>query len=483
MKYGSAAITFTALFIVIIILINAILSVIDSRVGLYADLTQEQRFEISDISSGLLDGMTDEIEIIFCRDRDRLIEDTHNAMIVTLAEKYELEFDNIKVKFIDRARNPGEINKFRRSTGDKFSDTDVIIHAPATGKFRHLRRTAFFSTDSDGILRGFNGEMRITASVLAVTRASEDKVVLITGHDEAVSTPLVEVLMNAGYDSEDSLVSVNLATSDIPENTRLVIIDNPKRDFLGYSAEKTGSVNEIAKIDKYLKAHGNLFVAVDNETPALPELSEYLREEWGLSYTAGLVIEDTPEHTISTDGRSLIANYNNNSEDAYAYEVTRRVNTTSARTVVSSATPINIEAVSDKTVSPIITTSSAARVLKDSKTVASGVQNLMAISTFLEYPDGMYEKLSHVILCGSTDFVYTDMALTSTANADLVYSILNIVGTEKVPIDIRAKLFSDTSINGTGMATARNMTVRISVIPAAIVLILGVYMFIRRRRL
>lgn len=484
-KYGSAAIIFTAIFIAIIMLINGIISLLDSKIGLYADLTSEQRYEISDVTTGLLADIPDSIEIIFCRDRDKLIEDNYMSMIVTLAEKYELSYPNVTVKFVDRARHPGEINKFRRSTSDIFSDTDVIINAPESGKFRHLRRTAFFSADSDGNLAAFNGEMRITASILAVTRASNDKVALITGHDEAVSTPLVEVLMNAGYDTAESLITVNLATADIPENTRLVIIDNPKRDFLGYTAEKTGSVNEIAKLDKYLKNYGNLFVAIDNETPFLPELCEYLQQEWGISYTPGLVIQETPGYSISTDGRSLIANYNLQSDGTgiYSYEITRRVSTTSARTIVSSATPLTITPVSGKTVSPVLTTSAEATVLDDNVAVQTGKQTLMAISSFLDYPDGMYEKLAHVVVCGSTDFVYTDMAVSSSANADLVYSILNIVGTEKVPIDIQPKMFSDTSIDSIGMATARSFTFRVAAIPALIVLAFGVYVFIRRKRL
>lgn len=483
-KYGSVAVAFTAIFIAVIILINAVLSALDARFGLYFDTTSEKRYDIGEQTTALVGALEQPVEIVFLRDRDKLMENSYMSMIITLAEKYESSFPAISVRFIDRARNIHEINQFRRSTSDIFNDTDVIVNHKQTGKFRHLRQTAFFTSDGTNIV-GFNGEMRFTASILAVSRASDEKIALITGHDEMVSVSFSEVLVNAGYDSNDTLVTVNLTKDEIPEGTKLVIISNPKRDFNGFDAEKSGSINEIAKLDKYLKNYGNLLVFVDNETGALPELSEYLSEEWGISFRSGLVIEETAEYSASTDGRSLIAQYNTDeSNHPYAHEISRRVTAVSAPTVMSSSTPLYLSSVGSKKVSPILTTSPHARVLNNKSVAGSGTQTLMAISTFMDYPDGMYEKFSHVIVSGSTDCIHSDMDLTknSNANADLIYSILSVVSTEKTPIDIPTKLFSDTSIAGIGTATARNMTIKITLFPTLIVLAAGIYVFIKRSR-
>lgn len=480
MKYGTVAIAFTAVFIAIVISFNAVLSAIDAKAGLYADLTGEQIYELGEDTAALLSEVDIPVEIVFLRDRDILMEKSDMSKIITLAEKYSSSFKNISVSFVDRARNPEAVKRFRRSTSDKFYDTDVMV-AAESGNFRHLSGAAFFTSDSNGNIVGFNGEMRFTSAILAVTRSSGDKVVFITGHDETPTTQLAEVLMNAGYDSADTFVSVDLATGDIPEKTRLVIVSNPKRDFSGYSAEKNGSVNEIAKLDKYLKNYGNMLVFVDNQTPALPEFSEYLVEEWGISYTAGLVVEDA-DNSISTDGRGIIASYVSDKEKhPYAYEIARRVNTTSAKTVASSATPLTLSQASGKTVSPLLVSSAHSAVIDDGKKVASGAQTLMAISSFMDYPDGYYEKFAHVVVSGSVDCVYTDMN-HNTANADLIYSILDIFGTEKTPVDIPSKLYNDTSINSIGMATARKFTVSIALLPTLIVLAAGIYMFVKRSR-
>ena len=89
---------------------------------------------------------------------------------------------------------------------------------------------------------------------------------------------------------------------------------------------------------------------------------------------------------------------------------------------------------------------------------------------------------AHVFVSGSVDFIHTDLT-TATANADLVYSVLQIVGTEKVPIDIPTRLFADNTISGIGTKTFRSMTIGLSAVPALLVLALGTFVFIRRKHL
>lgn len=483
MKYGSVAIAFTVIFIAIVILLNAVVTALDSRFGLYADMTSEKSFEIGESSRMLLADADKDVEIVFCRDRDKLIGDSNMARIVFLAEKYASEFSNITVDFIDNERRGTDLARFRATTSTTISSTDVIVNCPSDNKYRKLSQSAFYSSESGktGYV-GFNGEMRFTASILSVTRAADDKIALIYGHDESLSSQLVEVLMNAGYDSEQSLITLDLATQDIPENTRLVIINNPQKDFNGYEAEKSGKVNEIAKLDRYLKEYGNLFVLIGNTTKELPELSEYLSTEWGIDFHAGEVVEDDG-NSETVDGRSIIARYNIDEENApYAYEVARRVGTSSARTVMSNTTPLYLSSASRRTVSPILQSSQGARVMNGEKTVSTGTQTLMAVSTFMDYPDGKYEKFAHVFVSGSVDFIHTDLT-SATANADLVYSVLQIVGTEKVPIDIPTRLFADNTISGIGTKTFRSMTIGLSAVPALLVLALGTFVFIRRKHL
>ena len=180
MKYGSVAIAFTVIFIAIVILLNAVVTALDSRFGLYADMTSEKSFEIGESSRMLLADADKDVEIVFCRDRDKLIGDSNMARIVFLAEKYASEFSNITVDFIDNERRGTDLARFRATTSTTISSTDVIVNCPSDNKYRKLSQSAFYSSESGktGYV-GFYGEMRFTASILSVTRAADDKIALI----------------------------------------------------------------------------------------------------------------------------------------------------------------------------------------------------------------------------------------------------------------------------------------------------------------
>ena len=232
LKYGSVALIFTVIFIAIVILINAILTALDSKFGLYADITGEQRYDISETTFELIGNIQDNIEIIFCNDRDKLIENDMMSMIVMLSEKYESEFPNISVRYLNIDRNLSEARTLAKATTEtKLNRTDVIIRSANTEKARIVMKNSFFTLNFDGrsyYYYGFNGERRFTESILMLANSSDDKVAIITGHGENEDlATLAEVLMGAGYD-ETEQVKVNLATEDIPENTRLVIINNPQ---------------------------------------------------------------------------------------------------------------------------------------------------------------------------------------------------------------------------------------------------------------
>ena len=480
-KYGSVALAFTAIFVAIIILLNAILTALDSKYGLYAEISGEQRYEISDRSHELLDGTDNEIRIVFCSPRDILQNSGLMSMIVTLAEKFEAEFPDISVSFVDIGRNISEARALAgASTETKLESTDVIIRSDKTGKVRIVKGPSFFTLSSDGqSYYGFNGEMRFVESILAVVNASDDKVAIITGHGEDENlAALGEVLFGAGYDQTEQ-VKVDLSTGEIPENTRLVIINNPKRDFLGHSSAGAGNADEISKLNKYLQSYGNLFVLIDNETPALPELSELL-SEWGIAYASGLVVEDA-ENSVSTDGRGIIAVYNHLTENSAGEQIAKKSDVSSSRTIMNSSTPLVLDA--DKGASAILASSPSAIVFNGKEPVAQGTWPLMAISSRFEYDENQNERYSHVIVSGSADFVHADMASAATGNADLMRNILGVVSTEKVASNIPVKPFQDTSIAGIGTATARDMTVKVTVIPAVLVLIIGIVVFVKRKRL
>lgn len=480
-KYGSAAAIFTAIFVAIVLLLNGIISALGTQFSLYTEISGEKYYSLSDTTKKLISEADDDITIVFFADKDLLIENSSMEMIVTLAEKYASEFNNVSVRYVDLVRNNKEARALANLNTDSGAllKTDVIIRSEKTGKVsKPISGNAFFTVNDNNYVLGFNGERRFTESILAVTNASEDKVAFITGHGEAENlVNLSELLVGAGYDQSEQ-IKVDLSKNDIPENTKLVIINNPKLDFLGGKTSVAGGVNEIEKLNNYLKSYGTILVLLNNETGELNNLSEFLSEN-GISYTSGQTVVDTDEHSrYGSSGRAVHAQFSQKSENAVAARLASKTDISSAHIVMNSATPIKL--LNDKA-SPVLVSSQGAKVLNGNIPVNSGTQTLLAVSSRMDYVNNE-EKWANLFVSGSTDLVHADLN-ASTKNADLLRNIISVAGSVDVVTDIDTVAFMDTSIAQITSADALHITRITTLFPAIIVLAVGIYVFIRRKRL
>lgn len=480
-KYGSAAVVFTAIFIAIILLFNGIISALGTQFSLYTEISGEKYYSISDTTKELLCSTDDTVTIVFFAEKDLLIENSSMEMIVTLAEKYASEFGFISVRYVDLVRNNKEARALANlsTDGGKLLTTDVIIRSEKTGKVsKPISGSAFFTVNDNNYVLGFNGERRFTESILAITNASEDKVAIITGHGEAENlVNLSELLVGAGYDQTEQ-IKVDLSKNDIPENTKLVVINNPKLDFLGAKSSGGSGVNEIEKLNSYLKDYGTILVLLNNETGELPNLSEFLAQN-GISYTPGQTVTETAEYSrYGSSGRAIHALFPANSENAVAQRLASKTDISSAHIVMNSVTPIKL--ISEKA-SPVLVSSPGAKVLNGNIPVNSGVQTLLAVSSRMDYVNNE-EKWANLFVSGSTDLVHADLN-SSTKNADLLRNIVAIAGSVDVVTDIETIPFADTSIAQITSADALRITRITTLFPAIIVLAIGIFVFIRRKRL
>ncbi|MBE6571477.1 MAG: hypothetical protein E7656_04465 [Ruminococcaceae bacterium] len=489
-KFGSVALAFTIMFVVIVLLLNALVSVFDAKKGLYIDTTGEQRYEIGDITIEKLSGITEKIEIVFCADRDILVGNSVMGMIVTLAEKYETTFPNISVRFLDLKRDLKEAkNLSNLAGGENPTETDVIIRAVDSERARLLKYGAFFVSDSTGYSYvGFDGERRFTESILMALNASNDKVVFLTGHRENTNpTKLKEVLAGAGY-LDGQIEVIDLLKQEIPENTRLIIINDPALDFHGYESELKGNTNEIKKLDSYLKNnYSNLLVCIDHETKELPALRDYLSTTWGITYQAASSVEDRENASTTGESRIKPVYYKSaNGDDYIAQRIVRNLDDYTV--VMGSCVPLEPSGKSaGKLVAPVLTTSDNAVVYKGKESVSAKNVPLMMVSTLEAYPvnpaTGVQEtKFAHVIVSGSTDFIHSDLDETNS-NSTLVRNILSLVGTQSVTTDIEPKLFVDNKLETMKENDAKKITLILTFLPAGLVAAAGVAVYVRRKRL
>ena len=107
---------------------------------------------------------------------------------------------------------------------------------------------------------------------------------------------------------------------------------------------------------------------------------------------------------------------------------------------------------------------------------------LMTVTRESQMVSNQDADYSYVIACASTEFVSADMLQSIVyGNSDLLGSTLRAVGRETVIVDLAHKPFDKTQIESLTTAQANQYTVILTVVPALIVVVLGVFVVVRRK--
>ena len=357
MRYGGTSLAITALIIAVVIILNAIMTLLTQRFMWYGDMTPDLHFTISDecfeligevaddeISSpvemidkfraenkaynqenGLTEGDADyrdenvKVNILFPVEPDALESDDTTLYVKENAEELRAEFpDYITTEYVNAISNPKRFQKYLSSNTDTISLDSVIIECGSEYRIRTLRSFYVFSNDEP---YAYNGEKAFASSILAVTRAEMPLACYTVNHGEKFPVsaevdedgnnlvPFLEVLENAGYRAQP----IDLSTEEIPEACRLLITFDPKQDFIAGNngLEKQG---ELKKLDAYLADRNAFMVFLDHTTGKLENLEEFLAE-WGLAVRRNgddpIVVKDT-EHSNLNNYEAIIGNYDRN---------------------------------------------------------------------------------------------------------------------------------------------------------------------------
>ena len=108
-KYGAVATVFVVVFIAAVILLNVLVSAIDSKYSLYVDMTKDQILSIRESTVETVRRQLDEykenagqdfvITVTFLQARDTLETNQQSNWVVSLADSYAEAFPEIRVEF------------------------------------------------------------------------------------------------------------------------------------------------------------------------------------------------------------------------------------------------------------------------------------------------------------------------------------------------------------------------------------------------
>ena len=489
-KYGSVAVTFSVIFVAVVLILNIVLTFIGREHSLYADLTKEEFYTVSNASKDQLKDIKEPVEIVFFQKKDDIGEPGTSSLgyVKYLAEEYAKTFDFVSVKYVDMPSSPALANSYKSSTNDTIKTTSVVITSPTTGKKKIVQAQGFFTNNSDGTVYGFNGEKRITSCIIQVANTNKYKALFTTGHNEYLSGTLAQLLSDEGYD----VATIDLSTADIPADTDLVIINQPSKDFAGLTTgvgtSDASVANEIEKIKNYIQRDfGNVILTLPavradgmGTTPDLPELRALMEDNFGITYAPASVLGDTTANSIDTEGLMLVARPSGE-EKSYEYQMHKTVTEKGIKIIAPYCLPLKILGHPEKFTAPVLV-SSDTTIMQSSEANTSAeypASPLVAISSKIAYDENQNEKRGTLLVAGSLIFVFTGN--DSYGNKDFFYGVLKSFGNTSVSLDIPAKPFKDNYLDIT-RKDANAATLVITALLPVVLLVFGMIVWVRRKR-
>lgn len=561
LRYAASSAAVTALIIAAIIVFNIIFTSLATKYLWYADMTPELLFTLSDecydliengdpnfenstspiekvneireankahnAQNGLIAGDADwkdeniKINIIFCNDVDKIEANKSLQYVHKNAMELDAKFDDyFDIKYYNIIRNPSAVTKYLENV-ETIDPTDVIVEFGTEYRVSNISTFFAYSEDDDDEPWAYNGEKKLAAAILAVTRAESPVACLTVNHNEMSGEgetfkQMYSVLEDAGY----IVKTLDLMKEEIPEDCRLMIVCNPQSDFL--IADGVSEVDEIRKLEKFLDEANSLMVFMSPNDNKLTNFEEFL-DEWGIVFdryedASGTLyakqVEDASTSIATSVGNTtFIANY---VTQGLGGEIVSNIlsRPTPPKVIFKNAAPIAISSRYDmahhsdtengisfdygryssngttRDIYNVFVTGEDAYVMSNGVKVgeATAIQPITLMTVTAEpknVQESNYSTMNdnaYVIACGSVDFLSTALMQSSAyGNSDVLLSISRLIGKEPVPVGLNPKPFGDSTIDVITASDATQYMVVLTIVPAVASLVAGIIVIVRRK--
>ena len=294
--YGASAIAFTAIVIAAVILLNVAASLLTDRFNLKADMTADQRYDISDATVEMLRNVENNINIYMLAPEADVV-DTNKTLgiygpsIASILNRYPtLSGGKVSVEYVDIERNPSFTQGFQLGEITQYSilvKSDAAYRLLTYYDYIYFRAADSFSEQEPV---GLNLEHALASAIYYCDTGSRRNAVLLdgkgesNGRDGGNGSKMVSFLESNNF----TVSYVNLDTEPLPENTDLIVICSPKKDY---------SPEELAVLDSYLNRDlGKMIVSLGSESKDASNLIYYLKE-YGLTISDQAIYDTTNSRT------------------------------------------------------------------------------------------------------------------------------------------------------------------------------------------
>lgn len=329
------------IFIVLTIFLNA-------AKGLQVDLTQNNKFTLSDQTKQTLTALDRDVRIL-----SLTTSNTNPYMkreVVELVQEYKKQTGHITFEEVDAVQNPAVAKQY------EVDPAGTLVVESGSQKKTIFFQDMFLPSQTNASGYSFGGEEKLTQALVNLNAKEKSKLYFLSGHNELPLTQMT--LWRAGLEGANYEVKdLNLLKEGaIPADAEVLAIMGPENDL---------SDKETELIKTYLNGNGKLYLALGFN----PDMTEKWKNLDGLMSAYGIkdqhAVAIEPKQNAMNSPLSIVPEYG-------GHEITRKLQEYNLLTVMTLAVTLaNDQANSDYKATPILKTTAAAYGETDLKTLAS----------------------------------------------------------------------------------------------------------------
>lgn len=463
LKKGGLTTITIALSLVVLIALNLGIG----KLNWSKDLTKSKIFTLSDQTYKVLDNLKQDITIYGFYQSGQ-----ENYTVKTILDQYAAHSKHIKIVYKDPSKYPQLAQKFSKDN-NKVDIGSVVVENGS--KFKVLDPNSFINADYSNpyapTTQSLAVEQSITSGILYVTSNKSTTIYTLQGQGESEISPQVANQLSL---ENYTVTPINLSLKDANlKEDSVLLVSSPKRDL---------SQPEADAIKSYLSKGGKALFLMDLTENDLPNFQSVLNY-YGLSLQRAITVEGNSAY-VSQNPISLLPDQKN-------HDILNSLIDNNLRVLIPGAQSIGISQNkrSSLTIEPLLTTSNDSWGKTNLKTDTlekqtgdlNGPFNI-AVAVTDKSNDPKVSDTKIVVVSNSTFTSSQVISLSNNANLDFFMNSVSWAQGKKDSISVRPKNLDNYTLQVSGLSRLTASAFVVLVIPA-VVLITGVVVWIRRRKL
>jgi len=405
-RYGA----FSTLISVVVILTLAAANLVVSLFDVNFDLTLDKRYSISKESKKILSEVAEDVTIYAL-----FKTGGGNLQYETLLNEYAQASNHITVVYKDPYLYPTFVEAYKTDAAESIPVDSIIVESAK--RFKVIRADELYTLGFDyesyqQYVKSMDIEPRVTNAVRYVSQDNTPKIYQITNHSEV---PIPETMQKQITMANYEVFPLNIFEEDIPEDTDILMLTTPVRDY---------SPGEAQKVKDYLSSGGRALILYDAaQTPAANFLS--IMQAYCVTHNNDFIFEGSRANYMGTYQYLLLP-------DKAAHDITNNLPANTYVVSISSSGLSPSSAVRNSIkIEPILVTSKQSYAKtgetestnKEANDASGPFDIAVAVTDSVYMPETVITKL---VITGSSSFLYEDMnTYVAGGNGDFLLSCFN----------------------------------------------------------